>query len=150
MVYLQLLALLKNFDYDLCPIHKTWPSPAPNCINKISALALKGKVIEDLDPLPSNVPCWVQEICNNPWFFGYVSDHFKTQRMCERVVEVSLWQLKYVLDHFKTQDMCDKAMRRNVYNVEYIHDHFMTQEISNKAIRLDLLQLRHVPDHFKT
>ena len=64
-------------------------------------------------PYFENVPCWVQEICNNPWFFGYVPDRFKTQRMCERAVEVSPLQLKYVLDHFKMQDMCDKAVRRN-------------------------------------
>ena len=83
----------------------------------MGTLALKGnifygKMIEDLGPLPSNVSCWVQGICNNPWALRFIPNRFKTQRMCKKAVKVCPWQLKYAPDHFETQKMCDKAVRR--------------------------------------
>ena len=38
-----------------------------------------------------------------PDVFHHISDHFKTQEMCKKTVEVDTWQLKDVPIHFKTQ-----------------------------------------------
>ena len=38
-----------------------------------------------------------------PWQLYHVSDHFKTQKMCEKAVKKYLCLLKYVRDWFVTQ-----------------------------------------------
>ena len=38
-----------------------------------------------------------------PWLKGHVPDHFKTQEMCTRALEVCPWSLEHILDCFVTQ-----------------------------------------------
>ena len=117
----------------------------------MSALSLKGNsfyriMIEE----PSNVPCWVQRICNNPWALRFIPNLFKTQRMCEKAAEVCSYQLKYAPGHFKTQEMCDKAVRRHAWQLEDVPDYSKTQEMCNKAMHEDPAVFFLVPDRFKT
>ena len=41
--------------------------------------------------------------------FFVVPDRFKAQEMCIKTAEVDPWQLDNVSDHLKTQQMCDKV-----------------------------------------
>ena len=55
------------------------------------------------------------------------SDHFKTQEMCIKAVEVGPWQLYDVPDHFKTQDMCDDVVWGDPFPLQFVPDWFLTQ-----------------------
>ena len=63
-----------------------------------------------------------------PNAFHQISDHFKTQEICNKVVEVDPWQLKDVPNHFKTQEMCNKAMRYYPFSLQFVPDWFVTQQ----------------------
>ena len=45
-----------------------------------------------------------------PNAFHSIPDHFKTQGMCIKAVEVDSSFLQLVPDHFKTQEICEKAV----------------------------------------
>ena len=40
-----------------------------------------------------------------------IPDHFKTQEMCIKAVEVDPWELGNIPDTFKAQKICNKAVR---------------------------------------
>ena len=52
-----------------------------------------------------------QHLCDgvfmeDPWMFGFFPNKFKTQEMCDRLVEIGPdWVFKYVPDQFKTDEM---------------------------------------------
>ena len=57
---------------------------------------------------------WTQGMCEEavhmePYWLGYVPDHFKTQEMCEKAVEKFPQALEFVSDHFKTQVMLQRG-----------------------------------------
>ena len=64
---------------------------------------------------------------NNSYALRHVPDHFKTQQMCERTVEIVSWSLAYVPDHFKTQQMCERAVEKDLCLPEYVPNWFVTQ-----------------------
>ena len=45
-----------------------------------------------------------------PNAFHRIPDHFKTQEMCIKGVEVDPWHLYDVPDHSKIQKMCERAV----------------------------------------
>ena len=45
----------------------------------------------------------------------YVPDQYKTQEICDKVVEEDSWLLKYVPDNFKKQKM--KAVKKNPHKL---------------------------------
>ena len=48
--------------------------------------------------------------------------------MCIKALGVDPWQLKYVSDHFKTQEMCDKAVRDYLFSLRLVLDWLVTQQ----------------------
>ena len=64
----------------------------------------------------------------NPAGFFLVSDHFKTQEMCNDALDVDPWQLNDVPDYLKTQRMCGHAVQRDSYSLQFVFDWFVTQE----------------------
>ena len=60
--------------------------------------------------------------------FHHISDHFKTQEMCKKTVEVDTWQLKDVPNHFKTQEMFNKAVGYYLFSLQFVPDWFVTQQ----------------------
>ena len=46
-----------------------------------------------------------------PNAFHHIPDHFKTQKMRIKAVEVDPSFLQLVPDHFKTKEICDKAVK---------------------------------------
>ena len=58
-----------------------------------------------------------------------IPDHFMTQEMCERAVEVDPWFLEYVPDHLKAAEMCDKAVEEDPYTLRFVLDPLKTQEV---------------------
>ena len=113
-----------------------------------------GKLIEDLGPLPSNVPCWMQEICNgdvrnNPCTLRYVPDFLKIEEMCNEAMRNMPCMLLFVPGHLETQEMCIKAAKVDPWLLGYVHDHFKTQEMCIKAVWLGPTFLQLVLDHFK-
>ena len=63
-----------------------------------------------------------------PDVFHHISDHFKTQEMCNKTVEVDTWELKDVPNHFKTQEMCNKAVGYYLFSLQFVPDWFVTQQ----------------------
>ena len=51
--------------------------------------------------------------------------------MCIKVVEVDPWQLYDVSDHFKSQTMCDAAVSKDPSSLYYVPDLFVMQEQVN-------------------
>ena len=45
-----------------------------------------------------------------PFAFDSVPDQYKTQEMCQEVVFKEPLMLKYYLNRYKTQEMCDEAV----------------------------------------
>ena len=60
------------------------------------------------------------------------------------------WCTCFISDHLKTQEMCDKAVTHNRSMLDYIPDKFKTQEMYIKVVEGDPFQLRHFYDEFKT
>ena len=65
---------------------------------------------------------------NGPAVFFLVPDDFKTQRMCEKVVEKDPYQLGDFHDHLKTQEIGDKAVRDYLFSLQFVPDWFVTRE----------------------
>ena len=62
--------------------------------------------------------------------FMHISDYFKTQKMCDKVVEKdSLFVV--VAGYFKTQEMCDKVVEKDSLFV-VVAGYFKTQEMREK------------------
>ena len=68
-----------------------------------------------------------------PCSLQFVSDHFKTQEMCEKAVGAVPWQVHYLPDHLKTQEMCNEIMRIDPAAF-FIFNRFKTQEMCEKAV----------------
>ena len=63
----------------------------------------------------------------------YVPDQYKTQEICDKVVEEVSWLLKYVPDNFKKQKMCNKAVKEGPWLQRYVPDNFKKQKM--KAVK---------------
>ena len=48
--------------------------------------------------------------------------------MCGKAVEKDPWLLKDVTDHFKTQVMCDDAVRDYLFSLEFVSKWLVTQQ----------------------
>ena len=59
---------------------------------------------------------------------GDFPDHFKTQELCVKALEVDPRMLGHVPDHFKTQEMCDKTVKDEPYSLQYVPVWFVTQQ----------------------
>ena len=42
----------------------------------------------------------------------FVSDHLKTQEMCDEAVDIEPDSLEFVSDRFKAEEMCNEAVLR--------------------------------------
>ena len=65
----------------------------------------------------------------DPWYLKFVPDHFKTQEMFKKTVEVDPSSLELVLDHLKTQEMYDKAVRNKPCIMLFVPDHFKPGDV---------------------
>ena len=79
-----------------------------------------------------------------------ISEHFKTQKMCNEVVALFPYTLWCVPDHLKTQEMCDEAVHNNPAVFFLVPDCFKAQEMCIKALEVDPWQLKDIPDYLKT
>ena len=93
---------------------------------------------------------WVWQVCKRSNILEYAPDHFKTQEMCDKALALDPWQLRYVPDHFKTQAICIKVIGVNQFEVLFAPNHIKTQQMWNEVVVQFSYTLRHVPDHFKT
>ena len=74
-----------------------------------------------------------------------VSDHFKTQEMCNEAV----CNNPYV-HPFKTEEMSDDAVEASPWQVKYFPDQYKTQKMYDEAVIDDSSSLQYVPDWFVT
>ena len=58
---------------------------------------------------------WIKEIFNELW-----NEHFNTQEMYDKAVDIEPLSLAYVSDHFKTQKMCNKAVEGDPWLLNYV------------------------------
>ena len=63
-----------------------------------------------------------------PCLLHYVPDHFKAQKMCEKVVEKKPYLLHYGPEHFKTSEMCEKVVETGLGLLKYVSDYFVTHQ----------------------
>ena len=63
-----------------------------------------------------------------PNVFHPIPDHFKTQEMCIKAVEVDHSFLSLIPDHFKMQGICDKAVRDDSSSLQFAPDWFVARE----------------------
>ena len=83
-------------------------------------------------------------------YLKFEPGHFKTGKMCGKVVCMEPCNLEYVPGHLKTEEMCDKAVRRRPCTIEFVPDHFKTQEMCEKAVKNDSSSWQFLPDWFIT
>ena len=63
-----------------------------------------------------------------------IPDHFKTQEMCNKVVEEDPCSLEHIPDYFRTQDMCNKTLEEDPCSLEHVPDHLKTQDMYIEAV----------------
>ena len=63
-----------------------------------------------------------------PNAFHLIRDHFKTQGMSTKAIQVNPWQLYYVPDHIKTQGLCNDEVKEEHSSFQYVPDWFVTQQ----------------------
>ena len=73
--------------------------------------------------------CVKKLLKKNPYRLEDISDHFKTQGMCEKAVEKVSRMLEYVPDHLKTQTMCEKAVEDEPDNLEFVPDNLRPKNV---------------------
>ena len=54
--------------------------------------------------------------------------------MCKHTVKKLSYLLRYVTDPYKTQKMCDKAILENGGSLKSVPDSYKNQEMCNKAV----------------
>ena len=65
----------------------------------------------------------ISTVCSlkdKPEALKYIPNHFKTQEMCEKVVENEPYSLKFVPDHFKTEKLCDQAIKDDSSSLQFV------------------------------
>ena len=94
---------------------------------KLMGNSFYGRMIEDLDRLPTNAQEWIKgmqemfnkAVCNNPWALRHVPEIFRTQKMCNKALARNPYMLKFIPDRLKTEEMCKEAVRREPYVPDY-------------------------------
>ena len=79
-----------------------------------------------------------------------LSDHFKTQEICNEAVRNKPYMLRHVPDRFKTQDMCDDAVEVDPSFLQFVPDQYKTQKMYDEGVIDDSSSLQYVPDWFVT
>ena len=79
-----------------------------------------------------------------------MSEHLKTQEMCDEAVHINPLSLAYVSAHFKTQGMCNEAVKNKLRMLLFVPDHFWAQEICNEIMRTMPDAFHRIPDRFNT
>ena len=77
------------------------------------------------------VPRWLREmpeaVKKYHSLFEYVSDHLKTQEMCDNAISKGSYNLKFVPGHLKTEKMCKKAVKDDPKALQFVPGWFVTQ-----------------------
>ena len=91
----------------------------------------------------------ILETMDYSWFKD-MPDAFKTQEMCNRVVEIgATWVFDFVPEEFRTRAVCVKAVERNIWFFNTIPDEFKTREMCERVIESGhSLLLDYLPDWF--
>ena len=127
---------LKISDTKITVSGYIWPHPGLRP-NKMSVQ----KMIEILrNHTSANVPGWIKEI----------PDYLKTQRICDKAVQMDLHFLTFFPGRLKTEGTCNEAVPRKPVAFFLIPDRFKTKEMCINAFEVDLWQLEYVSDYFKT
>ena len=63
-----------------------------------------------------------------PYSLAFVPDCFKTQEMCDKVLEIDPFNLWYVPDNLKTQGMCIRAVEICRGLLQFVPDWFVTHQ----------------------
>ena len=76
------------------------------------------------------------ETMDYSWFKDMPED-FKTQKMCNRVVEIgSTWFFDFVPEQFRTRVLCVKVEERNIHHFDTIKDEFKTREMCERVVEV--------------
>ena len=76
-----------------------------------------------------------------------VHEHFKTQRICDKAVDICSFVFHCIPDWYKGQKMCDKVFSEDPFMIKYCLNRCKTQ-MCDKVINEFLLSSKFVPDWF--
>ena len=85
----------------------------------------------------------------NPGTLQFISNHYKTQKMCEKTTDYYPHPL-YVPDRYITQEMSKKIVSKKLFILKYFLDKYKTQEMCGKALEAYPSLLKVVFDWFIT
>ena len=85
----------------------------------------------------------------NPRTLQFISNHYKTQKMCEKTTDYYPHPL-YVPDRYITQEMSKKIVSKKLFILKYFLDKYKTQEMCGKALEAYPSLLKVVFDWFIT
>ena len=66
--------------------------------------------------------------------FDSITDRYKTQEMCDRVVSEDPFLIVYCPDKYKTQRMCEEAVDDCLAALKFIPDWFVTSKMIKKLL----------------
>ena len=105
-------------------------------------------------------------VAPNPRILRHVSDHFKSQEMCEKAERMHsdskqfrtpyglLLYIPSILffnpDYLEMEGMCIEPVEKNPWGLDDVPDDLKTQEMCNKAVARSPYMLEQVPDHCKS
>ena len=64
----------------------------------------------------------------------YVSDQYKTQKICNKVITENFGVLKFIPDYYRNQKKCDKAVNNYFYALELMPNCYKTKRMCCETV----------------
>ena len=80
----------------------------------------------------------------------YIPDCYKTQEMCDEVVNRCFFEFDSIPDRYKTQEMCDRVGSVDPFFDSNCPDIYKTQRMYDEVVDNYLATLKFIPDWFVT
>ena len=70
--------------------------------------------------------------------------------MCIEAMRTKPYSLAFVLDYFKTQEICDKVIEIDPFTLWHVHNNLKTQGMLIRVVEIGLGLLEYIPGWFVT
>ena len=71
-----------------------------------------------------------------PRLLAFFPDHFKTEEMCNEVVEKDPNTIWHFPVHLRMQEMFFKAVEKYLYPLKFVSDHLKSHEMCDKVVHM--------------
>ena len=86
----------------------------------------------------------------NPETLEDVPDQFKNQEICEKVIDRKMYFFQYVIDRYKTEKLCERAADHYSWARAGVPGQYQIRKRFGKAVRKHVLVFPYVLDLYKT